>query len=152
ANMFSFIVYYILKNPDVKKKMLEEIDKIFQGDKMRPITKDDFYNLNYCEAIVKEVARIIPIMRSFARCIDKADEIAGYKWPVDTLFRINLDAIHYNKDYWKDPDKFNPDRWMVEGFEPKKYSFIMFGGGLRLCPGRKLAMIELICLMALLFR
>ncbi|CAB5205396.1 unnamed protein product [Rhizophagus irregularis] len=152
ANMFSFIIYYVLKNPDVKKKMIEEIDKIFQGDKMRPITKDDFYNLNYCEAIIKEVARIIPIMRSFARCIDKTDEIAGYKWPADTLFRINIDAIHYNKDYWEEPDKFNPDRWMVEGFESKKYSFIMFGGGLRLCPGRKLAMIELICLMTLLFR
>ncbi|PKK77499.1 cytochrome P450 [Rhizophagus irregularis] len=152
ANMFSFIVYYILKNPDVKKKLIEEIDRIFQGDKTRSITKDDFYSLNYCEAIVKEVARVFPIIHTFARCIDKPDEIAGYQWPADTLFRIYIDAIHYNKDYWEEPDKFNPDRWMDENFEPKKNSFIMFGGGLRLCPGRKLAMIELICLMALLFR
>ncbi|PKK41456.1 cytochrome P450, partial [Rhizophagus irregularis] len=50
------------------------------------------------------------------------------------------------------PNKFNPDRWMDENFEPKKNSFFMFGGGLRLCPGRKLAKIELVCLMALLFR
>ena len=35
---------------------------------------------------------------------------------------------------------------------PKKYSFIMFGGGLRICPGKKLAMVELLCLIALLFR
>ncbi|PKK74026.1 hypothetical protein RhiirC2_775321 [Rhizophagus irregularis] len=60
---------------------------------MRPITKDDYYSLKYCEAIVKEVARILP-----------------------------------------------------------KNSFIMFGGGLRLCPGNKLTMIELVCLIALLFR
>jgi len=41
---------------------------------------------------------------------------------------------------------------MDENFEPKKNSFIMFGGGLSLlCPGNKLIMIELICLMALLF-
>ena len=80
------------------------------------------------------------------------DEVAGYKWPAGTLFHVNTSSIHNHKDYWEEPEKFNPDRWMVEGFEPKKNSFLMFGGGLRLCPGRKLATIELISLMALLFR
>ncbi|PKY50704.1 cytochrome P450 [Rhizophagus irregularis] len=152
SNMLSLIVYYIVHNPDVKRKMLEEIDSIFQGNKKRQITKDDYYSLSYCEAIVKEVARVFPIMHSFTRYIDKPNEIAGYQWPADTLFIINVKAIHNNDDYWEEPNKFNPDRWMVENFEPKKNSFIMFGGGLRLCPGRKLVMIELVCLMALLFR
>ncbi|GBC21957.2 cytochrome P450 [Rhizophagus irregularis DAOM 181602=DAOM 197198] len=31
ANMLSFIIYYIAYNPNVKKKMLEEIDSIFQA-------------------------------------------------------------------------------------------------------------------------
>src|ERR1700722_4231751 len=132
--------------------MLEEIDRIFQGDKTRPITENDLNNLKYCEAIAKEVSRVYPAVNSYPRCLDKRDEIAGYQWPAGTMFRINASTIHYNKDYWEDPDKFNPDRWMVEGFEPKKYSFIMFGAGLRICPGRKLAMIELVGLMALLFR
>ncbi|PKK57449.1 cytochrome P450 [Rhizophagus irregularis DAOM 181602=DAOM 197198] len=131
--------------------MLEEIDSIFQGDKMRSITKEDYYSLKYCEAIVKEVARILPTMR-FSRYTDKPSEIAGYRWPADTMFQINVSAIHNNDDYWKEPNKFNPDRWMDENFEPKKYTYIVFGEGLRLCPGRKLAMIEVVCLMALLFR
>jgi cytochrome P450 len=136
----------------VKKKMTEEIDKIFQGDKTRPITEDDFQKLKYCEAIVKEVSRVFTVVPSISRSIEKPDEIAGYQWPAGTIFRINADGIHYKKDYWEEPDKFNPDRWMVEGPESKKFSFLMFGGGLRLCPGRKLAMIELVCLMALLYR
>jgi cytochrome P450 len=136
----------------VKKKMLKEIDRIFQGDKMRPITKDDYYNLRYCEAIAKEVARVIPINLSFTRWIGKPEEIAGYQWPADTFFIINIKAIHSNEDYWEEPNKFNPDRWMVENFEPKKNSFVMFGGGLKICPGSKLAMIESVCLIALLFR
>ena len=136
----------------MKKKLIEEIDRIFQGDKIRPITENDFQKLKYCEAIVKEVSRVFTVLPSFTRCIYKPDEIAGYKWPAGTMFRINADAIHYNKDYWEDSDKFNPDRWLVEGSESKKLSFLMFGGGLRICPGRKLAMIELVCLMALLYR
>ncbi|EXX75288.1 sterol 14-demethylase [Rhizophagus irregularis DAOM 197198w] len=152
ANMLSFIIYYISRNPDVKKKMLKEIDSIFQDDKIRPITKDDYYSLSYCEAIVKEVARILPAMRSFSRYTNKSDKIAGYQWPAGITFIIDIKAIHNKDDYWEEPNRFNPDRWMVENFEPKKNSFIMFGGGLRSCPGRKLAMIELVCTMVLLFR
>ncbi|POG65331.1 cytochrome P450 [Rhizophagus irregularis DAOM 181602=DAOM 197198] len=152
ANMISFIVYFLAHNPDAKMKMYEEIDRRFQGDKTRPVTEDDLRSLKYCEAIIKEVARIFPIFHAFGRVIDQPEEIAGYQWPAGSYFRINADSVHGNKDHWEDADKFNPDRWMDEEFEPKKYSFIMFGGGPRLCPGRKLAMIELVGLMALLFR
>ncbi|PKC72944.1 cytochrome P450 [Rhizophagus irregularis] len=152
ANLISFIVYYLAHHPDVKRKMFDEVDRIFQDDKTRPITESDVHKLKYCEAIVKEVARIFSVVNSFPRSLEKPDEIGGYQWPADTMLRINIDAIHHNEEYWEEPNKFNPDRWMVEGFEPKKNSFIMFGGGLRICPGRKLAMIELICLTALIFR
>ncbi|PKB99568.1 cytochrome P450, partial [Rhizophagus irregularis] len=148
----SFIVYYIAHNPDVKKKLLEEIDSIFQGDKIRPITKDDFYSLSYCEAIVKEVARIFPVTHLITRYIDNPSETAEYNWPAGTLFVINSKVIQNNDDDWEEPNKFNPDRWMVENFEPNKNSFLMFGGGSRFCPGRKLSMIELVCLTALIFR
>ncbi|CAI2170881.1 3493_t:CDS:2 [Funneliformis geosporum] len=152
ANMISFIVYHLDHNPDVKKKMLKEIDEIFQGDRERPITEDDFHKLKYCEAIIKEVDRVLPVANMMVRYSQEPDEVAGYNWPAGTIFHINAVSIHKHNDYWEEPEKFNPDRWMVKGFEPKKYSFIMFGGGLRICPGRKLAMIELICLMALIYR
>ncbi|EXX61231.1 cytochrome P450 [Rhizophagus irregularis DAOM 181602=DAOM 197198] len=152
ANTISFIIYYLAHYPDVKKKMLNEIDRIFQDDKTRPITENDIHNLKYCEAIVKEVSRIFSVVNSLPRCLENPDEIGGYQWQAETIIRINIDAIHHNEEYWEEPDKFNPDRWMVEEFEPKKNSFIMFGGGLRVCPGRKLAMIKLVGLMALLFR
>uniref|UniRef100_A0A1D1YTP5 Flavonoid 3'-monooxygenase n=1 Tax=Anthurium amnicola TaxID=1678845 RepID=A0A1D1YTP5_9ARAE len=152
ANMIAFIVYYLEHYPDVKKKMLEEIDGMFQGDKTTPVTEDNLNNLRYCEAIVKEVARHLPPLHALTRVSDKPDEVAGYQWAAGTSFQINIDEVHVKNDYWEDSNKFNPDRWLADGFEPTKYSFIMFGGGLRICPGRKLAMIELVGLMALLFR
>src|SRR6266542_725946 len=150
--MITFITYYLAHHPDVKKKMLEEIDGLFQDDKTRPITENDFYNLKYCEAIIKEVNRVLPVFNTMVRHSQEPDEIAGFKWPAGTTFHVNAPTVHKHKDYWDEPEKFNPDRWMVKGFETRKHSFVMFGGGLRMCPGRKLAMIEITCLMALLFR
>src|SRR5436305_15258860 len=64
------------------------------------------------------------------------------------------------KDYWNEPEKIYPDRF-YKTYESYKYllekqhfknSFIMWGGGVRICPGRKLAMIELKCLLASIYR
>ena len=66
--------------------MLEEIDRVFQGDKTCPMTKKDFNSLKYCEVIAKEVAHLCPAIASFTRYIDKPDEVAGYKWPAGTMF------------------------------------------------------------------
>jgi len=62
--------------------------------------------------IVKKAARICPAVASFTRYIDKPNEVAGYQWPAGTIFRINVEAIHYNKDYWEESDKFNHDGWL----------------------------------------
>ena len=86
--MISFITYFLGHNPDVKKKMLEEIDRVFQDDKTRPITETDLHQLKYCEAIIKEVARVFPVFHSFGRVSEKPEVIAGYQWPTGTFFRI----------------------------------------------------------------
>ncbi|CAB4397271.1 unnamed protein product [Rhizophagus irregularis] len=114
-----YLIHYLLLSFTLSRYpdvKKENIERIFQDDKTRLVT----YNLTYREAI---------------------EVING---PAETIIRINIDAIHNNEEYWEELNKFNPDKWMVKGFEPKKNSFIIFGGGLRVCPGRKLSKIELI--------
>ncbi|CAG8719426.1 15041_t:CDS:2, partial [Cetraspora pellucida] len=64
-------------------------------------------------------------------------------------------------DVWNEPLKVYPDRFYNDLVNNKervndkydiKILFTMFGGGLRICPGRKLAIIELKCLMAMVYR
>ena len=62
------------------------------------------------------------------------DEVGGYNWSEGTTFQILLSAIMKRKDYWTDPEKFDPDRfYKIE--ESNKYllekqhaknSFIMY--------------------------
>ncbi|CAB5125718.1 unnamed protein product [Rhizophagus irregularis] len=57
----SFIVYYPANYPDVKKKMLNEIDRIFKMTNSS-ITENDVNNLTYRKTIVKEVKYDIDLL------------------------------------------------------------------------------------------
>ncbi|PKK74018.1 hypothetical protein RhiirC2_844278 [Rhizophagus irregularis] len=86
--------------------MSEEIDNIFQGEKMRPITKDNFYSLNYRKAIVKEVTRVISIVHSFVRSykgnlknvndmhLCKVRVILGWQLSWTTPLKITIQGSH----------------------------------------------------------
>ncbi|CAG8438496.1 5700_t:CDS:2 [Ambispora gerdemannii] len=87
--------------------------------------------------------------------LSREDVIGGLKFKPGTMFCANQQGIHRSTQYWKDPEKFIPERF-VKGseFEAKnleKNAYNPFGGGLRLCPGRHVAMAELKVLIVLLF-
>ncbi|CAG8793047.1 17721_t:CDS:2, partial [Dentiscutata erythropus] len=99
-------------NLNVKMKLLDEIKTVFKDNLTRPITLDDLDKLRYCEAIIKETSGIRPAVPLVSRYTNHADEIAGYPWPstTDILF-----IIFYEPQEIKN----------------HKFSFSMFGGGLR---------------------
>uniref|UniRef100_A0A1D1XQ08 Cytochrome P450 4d2 n=1 Tax=Anthurium amnicola TaxID=1678845 RepID=A0A1D1XQ08_9ARAE len=151
VNTFCFALYYITHHPEVKKKMLEEIKTVFKDDPDRPITLEDLAKLRYVEAIIKETSRIRPTVSMVSRYSNRPDEIAGHIWPTNTLFIMYVRGINNNPLYWKEPDKFIPERFYgSQGIH--KNSFSMFGGGPRMCLGRKIAIIELKTLLTAVYR
>ncbi|RIB25402.1 cytochrome P450 [Gigaspora rosea] len=151
ANSICYIVYYLCKYPNVKQKMISEIDSIFSNKSY--LTSDDLSKLKYCEAIIKETSRVMTAGNFITRCMTEESEVAGYKWAANTIFQLNIVGVHSHPEVWSNPEVFDPDRfYYVDNGDDKqlenKYSLIMFGGGPRICPGRKLAMDELLLLMA----
>lgn len=47
-----------------------------------------------------------------------------------------------NPDYFPEPYKFDPSRF--EGSGPAPYTFVPFGGGRGMCPGREFARLEIL--------
>ncbi|GBC04538.1 hypothetical protein RclHR1_05720011 [Rhizophagus clarus] len=160
ANLFCFIVYYLGRYPDVKRRLRQEFDEVLGNDFTKPITNKDLDELEYCEAVIKETYRHTPITFWIGRVNVEKDTVGGYNWPEETQFQILYSAIMKCKDYWTDPEKFDPDRfYKIE--ENDKYllekqhirtSYTIFGGGIRVCPGRKLAMVELKFLLSSIYR
>ena len=146
--------------PEVKQRLRQELETVLGKDLTKPITSKNLDELHYCDAVIKEVTRHRPVAHANGRVNVEKDEVGGFVWPEGFLFMTLYSAIMKRKDYWTEPEKFDPDRfYKIE--ENDKYllerqhvknSFTMFGGGTRICPGRKLAMIELKCLLSLIYR
>ncbi|CAG8533942.1 23881_t:CDS:2, partial [Racocetra persica] len=135
-----------------KTKMIAEIDSIFPQNTC--LNHNGLLKLDYCTAIIKEVDRIMPASNILSRYTNNPCEIAGYKWNTGTVFHVNLNGIHKHKDHWSNSEIFDPDRFYKKDdkLDRYKFSFAMFGGGLRICPGRKLAIIKVLSLMVLIYR
>ncbi|GBC41006.2 cytochrome P450 [Rhizophagus irregularis DAOM 181602=DAOM 197198] len=136
ANMLSFVIYLLEKNPEVKQKLRQEFDSVLGNDLTKPMTLKNIEELKYCDAVIKEVFRHIPVAFLLGRLSVENDKVGGYNWPKGTQFQIHTSALMMRDDYWTDPEKFDPDRfYKVE--ESDKYllekqhaknSFMMWGG------------------------
>ncbi|KAM0036543.1 putative cytochrome P450 [Helianthus debilis subsp. tardiflorus] len=63
------------------------------------------------------------------------------------MFQIywSTNGVHKNPEFFPDPLKFDPSRY--EGAGPPPYTYVPFGGGPRMCPGKEFARLEILVFM-----
>lgn len=68
-------------------------------------------------------------------------ELEGYTIPKDTVVLANLRDAHFDTSYWKDPQTFNPTRFIdpVKRKLIKHEAYMPFSYGKRICLGSELA-------------
>ncbi|CAN1776223.1 Cytochrome P450 81Q32 [Linum perenne] len=128
----------LLNNPHAIAKAKAEIATNVGHTKF--LEESDLPNLPYLSGIVKEALRMYPVApllvphESSEECT-----VGGFHVPRGTMLLVNTWAIHRDPKLWDDPEKFNPERFLMEESE---YSMMMmpFGTGRRRCPGESLAM------------
>ncbi|KAJ8122035.1 hypothetical protein ONZ43_g1668 [Nemania bipapillata] len=76
--------------------------------------------------------------------------VDGCVIPRGTYIGVNTYAIQHNEDYFPDPFKYDPERWMgskkMKG--PLPEPLVAFSTGSRGCPGKAMAYMELSLLLA----
>lgn len=118
----------------------------------------DYYDLvinsiPYLEAVVKETLRKYPPLTEFTRRVSQDKyQIKGITLEKDTVVIVPAYAIHHHPDYYPNPEKYNPDRFMPENKHLLvPYTYMPFGQGPRNCMGMRFAYQEIkLCLARLI--
>src|SRR5262249_60171838 len=58
-------------------------------------------------------------------------------------------ALHRHEELWRDPDRFDPDRFEAQAVAARdRFAYLPFGAGPRLCIGQGFANIEAVARLA----
>ena len=147
------ILHYVTKNPRVKEKLYEELERAFPEEEVIP-SYDEIKFLPYLRAVIDETLRHRPSLSIALPRASPAEgmRIAGHWVPGSTMVSVPTWTVHHLPEYFDRPDEFIPERWLGEsGIELQK-AFMPFSHGARACVGRNMAYMELYLIVATVFR
>ena len=102
----------------------------------------------YTKAVVNEALRLYPPAFTMARIAVATDQVGDLVIPGGTLVMISPWVLHRHTKLWKEPDAFNPSRFLGEVPLAHRYAYLPFGAGPRVCIGAQLALTEACLVLA----
>lgn len=152
----TWLFHYVGNHPEVQERMRQEVDSIF-GSSDREGTLDDFQQMKYTEAVIKETLRIQSSVPGISRTLDKEYVLntrsgKTITLPASTEIIMYLWFMHRDPFHWPDPESFDPERFLTGSPKSLKQGFVAFSSGHRNCIGQKYAMTIMIAFLSLIVR
>lgn len=146
ANAMTWTWYLLSQNREAEAKLHAELDAVLGG---RLPATDDVPQLKYTEMVMAESMRLFPPAWAVGRMALDDYEVGGYVVPKGALILLSPYAMHHDARFYRDPERFDPQRWTPEAREARPpYAYFPFGGGVRRCIGEGFAWMEGILLIA----
>ncbi|OIW18044.1 hypothetical protein TanjilG_07535 [Lupinus angustifolius] len=125
----------MVRDPRIMKKARAEVREVFNEKEM----VDEIYmnELKYLKSILKETLRLHPTTPLLIpREYGEACEINGYHIPIKSKVIINVWTIGRDPNYWTQPERFYPERFIDSSIDYKgsNFEYILFGARRRICP------------------
>ncbi|KAJ9547201.1 hypothetical protein OSB04_019744 [Centaurea solstitialis] len=144
ATVMTFFMKYIGLNPDVYDKIRTEQLVISSSKKPGEyLNWEDMNKMNYSWNVICETMRHIPPVQGTFREVLTEFTYAGYTVPKGWKVYWTVSTTNMNLRYFPNPDKFNPSRY-GEGEVLIPFTYVPFGGGPRMCPGKEYARLAIL--------
>jgi cytochrome P450 len=145
ANALSFTIYLLAKHPEIQEKVFQEVSDVILDDED---LMGGLGQLQYTKQCIEEAMRLYPPAYIIDRISIAEDTIEGLDFPKNTLILMSVYEIHRHKNYWKDPESYQPERFDPENKKDYADYYYPFGAGPRMCVGNNFAMYEMILTIA----
>jgi cytochrome P450 len=140
ANALTFTLHLLANHREVQQKIYEELIAI---DAETNEVVEQLQMMTYTNAVINESMRLYPPAWITDRENVEDDTLLGYHIKKGTLIGISFYELHRNPKYWKDPEVFNPERFLGEQKKDSMTYFYPFGAGPRMCIGFGFAIYEM---------
>ncbi len=170
--MSSGLIYgfqHLADNPDILVKIREEQSRVRPGQHNKPMTLEDFDQMPYLRAVVKESLRVKPpvtMVRVTPLCpwtnysfrvqvpylAKKAFPISDdYTVPAGSMVIPSFYNSLHDPKVFPDPDTLSPERWLDPENPANKnpQNYLVFGSGPHKCVGIEYATMNIALALAL---
>ncbi|XP_041018684.1 beta-amyrin 6-beta-monooxygenase-like [Juglans microcarpa x Juglans regia] len=146
STAITFVLNYLAEFPHVYNEVLKEQMQIAESKGPDELLNwDDIKKMKYSWNVACEAMRLAPPGQGAFREVTSEFTYAGFTIPKGWKTYWTVSSTHKNPKYFPDPEKFDPSRF--EGKGPAPYTFVPFGGGPRMCPGKEYARLEILAFM-----
>ncbi|KAF2322005.1 hypothetical protein GH714_005474 [Hevea brasiliensis] len=131
------------QHPEFLQKAKEEQEEIIRRrlPTQKGLTLKEVREMTYLSKVIDETLRLITFSLVVFREAKSDVNINGYVIPKGWKVLVWFRSVHLDHEIYPNPKEFNPSRW--DNHAPKAGTFLPFGTGSRLCPGKDLAKLEI---------
>ncbi|CAG8017420.1 unnamed protein product [Penicillium nalgiovense] len=150
--LMSWLLYCLVTYEGAQDRLYEELCERGVANTDKPVdwTPEFAHSLTFLDCFIKETQRLHNASFQPGRTT-KTDVVlpGGYRLPPDSVIVPNLYSIHTNPEVWRDPFRFDPDRWTSEETKNKhRCAYLPFATGPRGCIGFNFALLEVKILLS----
>jgi cytochrome P450 len=146
-----WIWYLLATHPWAERKLHAELDRVLGNG---PPALADLADLTFLRQLLDETMRLyppLPIMMMRRAIAD--DTVCGRRIARGSVVAIIPWVLHRHRGLWRDPDRFDPDRFLPEAVASRsRYAYLPFAIGPHVCVGASMAMLQLTVVVAVLAR
>ncbi|MGA7515512.1 MAG: cytochrome P450 [Pseudolabrys sp.] len=150
AVALTWALWLLAKDQVTQQRVFDEVKSVAAD---QPIDAASVEGLAFCRQVIQEAMRLFPPAPGIARISKAAVKIGNMQFSASTRIHIPVFALHRNAGLWDNPDAFDPDRFAPELVKARRrFAFLPFGGGPRVCIGGGFAMLEAAAILATIIR
>ncbi|KAK9884796.1 hypothetical protein WA026_009024 [Henosepilachna vigintioctopunctata] len=138
----TFCLFELCQNKEILDKVRKEIREVlakYNGE----LSYEALMDMKYMDKVMKETMRKYPPLPFLDRMCSTDYEFSGTDVTLEkgTKISISLLGLHYDPDYFPDPQKFDPERFNERSSIPG-YAYLPFGSGPRNCIGKRFGIMQ----------